>query len=107
MTIESKANIFSTTLLSLNFLLTNLPIVKRGFFSTYLISHLKQQGTSTTPIRIFRPLELHILYVCNTLVQKNLMADKNKPTNLNLAFKRNNVILKSSFTKKVSRESFE
>lgn len=28
------------------------------------------------------------------------MADKNKPKNLNLASKRNNVILKSSFTKK-------
>lgn len=35
------------------------------------------------------------------------MADKNKPTNLNLAFIRNKVILKGSLHKKVSRENFE
>lgn len=47
MTIESKTNIFCKTVLSLNFFLTNLPIVKRGFFSTSAdLSHLSFETTS-------------------------------------------------------------
>lgn len=47
MTIESKTNIFSTTVLIPNFLPTNLPIVKRGFFSTFAyLSHLSFETTS-------------------------------------------------------------
>lgn len=46
MTIESKTNIFSTTVLSLHFLLTNLSIVKRGFSAHAYLPHLSFQTTS-------------------------------------------------------------